>query len=364
MTPPRSIIGSILGTPWLRDPLRRRLTFAALAVVLGVLCFFPRTYVAETLLMPQESGGGLSAVLAQQASGAIVDLSALMGNKTSIELDMVVARSEAVIDDVIGKLHLVGKPGFGSLRQAQNALRNKLHMISLHGAVLQVTVADHDPQLAKQLAAAAADAIRDRLAAISLQTATEERAVTTNRLEDASIRLDRAKAALTQFRIENKMPSPQAQLTTGEGLLAGLQGQLQASETALTSLRQIVTDDNIQVVQLKAQIADLQNKIAAAKAAAPGSSQSLQGVAATNLRYYDLNREYMTDEILVQVYSRYLDEIVINEMSARQNLHVIQPAYIQPSGGVNEWAAALLLLVVLTAVGAEFYLATSGPKRA
>ncbi|HEX3407256.1 MAG TPA: hypothetical protein VHS81_08470, partial [Caulobacteraceae bacterium] len=222
----------MLDLPWLRDPLRRRLTFAALAIVLAVLCFFPEHYEATAELMPQESGGGLSAVLAQQATGAILDLGALAGNKTSIEADLAVARSEAVTDGVIANMHLTG-PKYGSLRSTQAKLQHKINIVAARGSMLLITVDDTDPEFAKSLANAAAEAIRQRLAQISIQQAADKRAVATNRLADASIRLDRAKQALTDFRQANHLPAPEAQMGAGVSILAGLQSELKIKQAAL-----------------------------------------------------------------------------------------------------------------------------------
>jgi len=356
VTPPRSVISRTLETPWFRSSLTRRLTFLVLALILAVLSFFPQHYVAEAELMPQESGGGLSAVLAQQASGAILDLGALVGNKTSVEADLTIARSHDVAQSVLDRLQLVGKPGFGDNRQAEAKLAKKVDVVAVRGSLLQIRVSDADPDFAKTLTAAVAQSIRDRLAQISLEQAAEKRSVATNRLADAAARLAKAQAALTQFRVANNLPAPEAQLGSGVNVVAGLQADLQTKQTQLAALRQVATDNNVQVRLLQAEIGGIQKAIAAATANSPKNPLNLQGVAQSTQRYYDLYREYQTDEILFQVYSRYLDELVIDELSAQQNMNVVEPAFIEPTRQLNFWAVGLLCFVILSALGAEYYL--------
>lgn len=359
MTPPNSLITWLLESPWLRKPTQRRIIFAVLALTAGLLCFYPEHYQAEAELMPQEGGGGLSAVLAQQSSGAILDLGALVGNKTSIDADLAVARSEAVVDGVIANMSIVGRPGFGDVRQAEAKLRNKINIVAARGALLLITVDDTDPRFAKSLANATAEAIRQRLAQISIQQAADKRAVAANRLADATIRLERAKQALTEFRVANHMPAPQAQLSAGVTILARLQADLQAKQAQLAALQQTATNDNIQVIATRAEIDNLQNQIAAAKSNTSNSNTNLQDLAKINLRYYDLDREYTTDELLYEVYSRYMDEVTIDELSATQNMNIVQPAFINPSRQLNTGAVGALALIALAFLGTEYYHAVS-----
>lgn len=357
MTPPRTIIGEILATPWFGDPLRRRLTFLVAAIVLAILCVYPEIYAAEAQLEPQTPGGGLSTILAQESNGSILDLGALTGAKTSVESDLTIARSHAVLDGVISRLNLVGKPGFRSLSQAESKLGHKINIIAIRGSILQITAHDRDPNFAKQLVDATATSVQDRLAEISLRQTAQKRAVDLNRLADANIRLAKAQAALNQFRIANKLPAPEAQLSAGVGLLASLQGELQAKQVELGSLQQFATDQNLSVRRVQAQIIGLENQISEAKRTEQGSGPAnLSTLAVINVRYADLYRDEIVAQTLYRVYTRYLDELTIDEMSAHENMNLIEPAYIDPNRQFNIPAVGLLILVLLVAATLEIYL--------
>lgn len=356
MKNPPTIIGTVMESRWMRNAARRRIATVLLVLLLGILCIWPEHYAAEAELMPQDNGGGLSGVLAEQASGAILNLGALAGNKPSIEADLTIARSHEVMAKTIARLNLTKRPGWGDARHAEVKLKKKVGVIAIRGSILQVTTHDRDPEFAKALAGAVAQSIQDRLAEVSLQQARNKREVALNRLAEATTRLANAQAALNQFRIANRLPAPEQQLGAGVGILAGLQSQLQAKEVQLRSLEQVATPDNIQIRVLQGEIASLRQQVAQAQNQGQGSGgPGLAGIAVVNTQYYNLYRDEKTAEVLYQVYNRYLEELTIDEMSANEAMYVIQPAYLNPNRQFNVWAVGLLLLVVMVAVGAEYY---------
>jgi uncharacterized protein involved in exopolysaccharide biosynthesis len=364
MTRPPTIIDAVLDARWFRDRTRRWLTFGVTAVLFGVLSIWPETYKAEAQLMPQESNGGLSSVLASEASGALLNLSVLTGSRTSIEEDVTIARGHSVIQDAIAKLKLVGRPGYPDARAAEAKLSKKLSVVAIRGSILDVTVHDSDRDFARRLVEAAAQSIQDRLAQISLQQAAQKREVTTNRLADATVRLAKAQEALNQFRLAHKLPAPEQQLGAGVGNLAGLQAQLESKQAQLSALSQIATPQNIQTKVIQADIASLRSQILQAqKASGAQGGGTLASVAIANTQYYNLVRDEHVAELLYQVYSRYLDEITIDEMSAMQNVQLIEPAFVDPRRQYNLVFAGLLGLIIAIAIGAEYYYAGSSVAR-
>jgi uncharacterized protein involved in exopolysaccharide biosynthesis len=352
MSRPPSLIDWVLDRPWFRDAVRRRATFAVAAVVLGLLVFFPQRYTAEAQLMPQESNGGLSSVLASQASGALLNLSVLTGSHTSIEQDLSIARSHEVMSRAVAKLKLVGKPGYPDAITAEAKITKLVGVIAIRGSILQLTASGHDRVFVKNLVSAVSESIQERLAEISLEETAEKRRVTMNRLQDASERLTKAQDALNAYRLNKNLPAPELQLGVGVSNLAGLQAQLQAQEVALKTLSQIATPNNIQVKVIEADIASLKSQIAQAQKTSGGA---LAGVAVANTEYYNLVRDVTVGQLLYQIYTRYLDELTIDEMSANQNVEVLEPAYIDPQRGFNMPFLGLFGLVVCLGIGAEYY---------
>ncbi|MBV8684709.1 MAG: hypothetical protein JO111_17680 [Caulobacteraceae bacterium] len=356
MTPPFTISGAILGTKWFQDRRRRRLSFLAAAIVLGLLCLFPQHYKAETELLPQEAGGGLAQLLAQQGSGSVLSLSSLTGENKSVETDLTIARSHVVIKDAVNHLHARFPDRTRNVQAAMIGFKTKLTIIAIRGSILQIAATDHDPAFAQALVTAVADGIRTQIAAVNLEGNRLKREVAENRMKDATQRLANAQQALTNFRIANHLAEPQEQLGAGVGALANLQGQLVGRQVQLAQLQQVATPDNLQMKVVETEIASLQKQIADVQSqshfeGAPG----LVGLSATSATYFNLYRDQITAQLLYTLYQRYLEELTIDAMSSNENIETIEPPYVHPERQYNILPIALLFVTIVLFALAEFY---------
>jgi uncharacterized protein involved in exopolysaccharide biosynthesis len=343
-------------TAWVRDARRRRSTLAILAGILAVLSLWPRPYLAKAELAPEPSSGGLSAMLAGGVPGGALNLNALLGQGQSIEAALAVARSHAVAQGVLIRLHLADHREFGDPPRAEVKLRKLVNIEAVRGAIIQIKVRDHDPQFAVTLASAYAAAIQDRLATIAMQQTSERRVVAVVRLNGATVALAKSQAALTAFRETNKLAAPESQLNVAVGHLAILQGQLQAKQVELDTLLIFATSGNVQVKAAQAQVASLQSQIAQLESnSSEAGVESLQAMPAKDTTYFNLYRDERYYESLYAIYTRYLEAATIDELSAQNNLSQIEPAYLDPARQFNVWAAGLLFVVILVAAASEFY---------
>ncbi len=356
MTRPFSLISWVLDGPWFGSPIRRRMTFAAILLVLGLLTLFPRHYLAETELMWEgEGGGGLAGMLG--GGGGALGLSALLGSHDTIEADLTIARSEAVIRDAIARLHLVGRPGFETEARAEIAVRKRVEIAALRGSILQVRVKDKDKALALDMVRAYTDAIAQRLRDLAVSQADEKTAITRDELAKATTELSAAQQALTQFRLAHHLAEPEFQLTAAAGELANLQGQLDAKRSELATLGRFETPDNVQYKIVLSEVQGLTERVAAAQQA-EGSDRAVQGlptISAVLTEYENLYRNDRYYQTLYNIYSQYLQEVEVNRLSANTNMDIVEPPYIHPGRQLNLVFVALFLTFVMLALGAEYY---------
>lgn len=352
-----TIIASVMGLRAVRDPRTRRLALAAAAVILAVLSIWPRQYLAKAELLPKDPGGGLSAILSGGANGGLLSLGALIGQRQSIEAELAVSRSHAVAADVVRRLRLTHRPGFGDADHAEARLRAKVRLEALRGSILLVSVRDTDRAFALALAGGYAAAVQDRLAALNLTQTAAKRAVAENRLSDATIRLARAQQTLARFRETNKLAAPEAQLSSAVVQLAALQGRLQAKEVDLSTLSQFATNQDVRIVALRAEIEGLRAEIAQAQTRSGATAASnLANMAAKDTEYFNLYRDEQFAQVLYQIYTRYLESTTIDELSVGANVDMVDPAYVDPGRQFNAPAEALFCLVLFLAGAAEFYI--------
>jgi len=363
MTPPPSILAGMLNSPWLRQPWKRRLIVGALALVLALLSVWPRTYIARADLIPDDSGGDLSSLLGASGSG-LLSLGALLGNHQSIEADLTIARSQAVIVDVVKRLDLVGRHGFGNELRAEVKLRKKADIESIRGSILQITVRDRDPSFALELVRGFVTSVRGRMTILNLDRAAQKKAVATNRIGEASIALARAQDALNRFRAANKLAVPEIQLGAAVTLITQLQAKLDGAEAALRTLRTFATDQNVQVQAVEAEISSLRDQIAASQSNVRESSGPTLGIMSPKIsEYQNLYRDERYADTVYEIYRRYLETVTVDELSATTNLNVVEPPFVDPARQYNIPAVGALFLVLLFGAVAEFYVLRPPPGR-
>lgn len=354
MTPPPSILAGVIGSSWFRNARKRRLTFLVLALLLAFLSVWPRRYEARAELKPADNSGGLSSMLGQ--SGGLASLGALLGSHDSIETDLAIARSQATLRGALAHLTPIERRHLGSEDGAEVALRKKIDVAALRGSILQITAHDGDPRLAKDLVAAYANGIQDRLASLNIAQTEERKAVAVSRLAETSTRLARAQAALTQFRTKNKLAAPELQIGSAVGVLASLQAKLEEATVELRTMREFATPDNVQVRALEAEIASLKNQISEAQSASGSSgSPTLGDISAQTAEYLNLFREEKISATLFQLYTGALEQITVDELSANTSANLVESPYVLPERQYNMLPVGLLILVILSAAISEAY---------
>jgi capsule polysaccharide export protein KpsE/RkpR len=310
---------------------------------------------------PQDSTGGLSGALAQ--AGALVSLNALVGNREPIEADLAIARSHVVLRDAAIELGAARrKPGEGplnpsALAKAELKIRHKVDVAAVRGNLLQIEVKDSNPRSAMDVAAAYENAIRKRVATLSLEQTAQRERVAIDRYQAAQNALAGAQTAITDFQVKNKFASPEAQLGVGVNLLAGLQGQYDAKEVQLRSLQQFATANNLQVRSLQSDLESLKTQIERARDAATGHSggPTLEGITIKNPQYFELVRNLNFEETLVGIYEKYLEETRIDIMSSDATVLEIEPPYVDPGRQYNGLPSGALGVLTIIFLLIEFY---------
>ncbi len=367
MTRPPSIIDVVLGTRWARDPLRRRVTIAVVLILLAVLCVWPRHYLAQTELLPNEAGSTLSSVLgsASGTAGGVLAFGTLIGNHASpIESDLTIARSQSVLTDVVARLRREGRIS-GDPERAEVQLRHKSDMEALRGGILKVSVVDKDPAFALAAVRNYVASLSERIAAITRVQAARKRAVTVSRLNAASVDLVQAQQALDRFRAANHLAAPEIQLGSAVSLVTGLQARLDAAEAQLRALQRFATPDNFQVQALTAEIAGLRDQLANAQAnGTDAQGPSVGGMTPVLTQYRNLYRNQLFAEAEYEIYRRYLGTVSVEDLAADINMDIVEPPYVDPERQLNTPAVGALILALMLAALAEFYIAqTPAPRR-
>lgn len=327
-----------------------------------MLSVWPRPYQASALLAPDDSAAGLSGLFS--GGGGVNLVSSLLGGRGTIEADLLVGRSNAVFLAVAQKLHDEGRYPEMGLEALQARLHRKVEVESARGSILQISIEDHDPDLARQIIENFVGVLRQRLTTLSRDQASEKMAIASKRMDDATQLYERAQQALTAYRASHRFSNPEIQQGVSQGTLVALQGQLQGAKTTLLTLERTQGPGNVQLQTLRDRIQVLQQQIVNLENGSVGGSvQSLATVNPEVAVYRNLLRDEGFAQGRYDIYKRYLESLTVQEAAAPLNLAVIDPPFIDPQRRFNAVPLGLLALLLLLSVAAEFYL-TSDPSRA
>jgi capsule polysaccharide export protein KpsE/RkpR len=285
-------------------------------------------------------------------------ISSLLGGRGTIEADLLVGRSNAVFTAVAKKLHQQGHYRRMSVERLNARLRRKVTLESERGSILQISIKDHDPDLARQVIEDFVVALRQRLTTLSRDQADAKRAIASQRMDEATQLYEQSQQVLNDYRASHHFTTPEVQQAVSQGGYVGLQAQLQAAETTLRYLEKTLGPDNFQLQTAKDQIQVLQRQISNLETKpGSGSIQSLAKINPELAKYRDLLRNEGFARGRYDIYKKYLESLTVQEVAAPLNMAVIDPPFIDPQRQFNVISLGLLVLVLAFAVLVEFYLA-------
>jgi uncharacterized protein involved in exopolysaccharide biosynthesis len=347
-------MAAVFSAPWVAHAGLRRGVCAGLAVILAILSIWPQPFHASALLAPDDSAAGLSGLF---SGGSGINLvSSLLGGRGTIEADLLVGRSQAVLAAVAQKLHDQGRYRGMSLEKLEARLRHKVDVESARGSILQISTDNHDPRLAQLIIEDYVLVLRQRLTNLSRDQAIEKRRIAGERMEEATRLLDQSQKILNDYRASHHFSTPEIQQAFSQGTEIALQGQLEAAQSTLLTLEKTAGPDNIQLQTVRDRIQVLQRQISDIEARpGSGSIQSLSNVNPEVTEYRNLLRNEGFAMGRYDIYKRYLESLTVQEVAAPLNVDVIDPPFVDPQRHFNVLPLGLLSLLVMLAVIAEFY---------
>jgi len=351
LTPPRTVIGSLVRVRLFGSPWTLRAIFAALLLIFAVLAFYPERYRAAVSLAPSDpSTLGLSGTLSQL--GAI---NSVFGNQAAIEVALKVARSVYVRETAAKELHLQQRMHFDDEIEMYRWLDKEVKIRTLRGGIIQFEIYLTDGALGRDIVGAYADATQAQLARISQRQTEYKRDVLVKLVTEASERLGRARSAYDAFRLSSRAPIPEVSFQYVAERIASLEAAINAKDVEIAAARQFGTDENFQVRQLLTQRQSLQRQLAEVQATNPMENSSVGGAVAASARGEQLRRELSIAQLLYENYRRFLEGTSVEDMTSTANVRILEPPFIDTERQINYSFLAAALGVLLLWAAIEFY---------
>jgi uncharacterized protein involved in exopolysaccharide biosynthesis len=312
-------------------------------LVTGVAAFLiPPTYESTTRLMPPDNQSASSLALMASAAGDKLSGLALdaLGLKSTGGLFIGVLQSRTVQDRLISRFNLRQVYGVSTLKDARERLAANTGISEdRKSGIIAISTEARSPQLAASLAQGYVEELNRLTTDVSTSSARRERVFIEQRLQAVKQDLDDASRDFSNFSSKNTAIDISAQGKAMVDAAARLQGELIASEGALSSLRQIYTDNNVRVRELKARVDELNRQLgnlrgtdaSLEKDAAPSNSSSypsIRELPVLGVAYADYYRRLKIQESVYEILTKQCELAKIQEAKEIPTVKVLDAANI------------------------------------
>lgn len=249
---------------WGRRQLFLRATAIGLVVSTLVAFVIPKSYISTTQLMPPDthSPSVMAAIAAKNGGGLASVADDLLGLKTTGALFIGVLRSQTSQNRLIQQFDLKKVYGKRLVMDARLKLdENTSISEDRKSGIITISVTDHNPQRAADLANAYVDELNSLVVNLSTSSAHRQRVFLEERLKVVKEELDDASNQLAQFSSKNNTLDIEQEGKAMLDVAANLAGQMVAAQAQLEGLRRIYTDNNPRVQSLNARVGELRKQL-------------------------------------------------------------------------------------------------------
>jgi uncharacterized protein involved in exopolysaccharide biosynthesis len=359
---------------WEQRRFLLRWTVIGLVVSLVVALLIPSRYEATTRLMPpdNQSGGGAAALLAVAGRGGsgsgsgsgsgLAGLAGdLLGTKNSGALFVGILSSRTVQDRLIEEFDLRREYWDSKMEDARIDLANHTGVTEdRKSGIISVSVWDHNPQRAADIAGAYVKELDRLVAQVSTSAARRERIFLEDRLHVVKQDLDASAVKFSEFASKNTAIDIPAQGKAMVEAAATLQGQLIFAESELHGLEAIYTDQNVRVKALRARVSELRSQLgkiggesgtagALSSKSDPSLYPSIRQLPVLGVTYADLYQQTKIQATVFELLTQQYELAKVQEAKEIPSVKVLDAAVVPTKKSFPPRGA-------FTAVGAAFFL--------
>jgi uncharacterized protein involved in exopolysaccharide biosynthesis len=364
--PPRQDISVLDLAVILLERKRFIIWFVLVAIVLAVVVAFilPVRYEAKVVLLPPAQNTSISSTLVGQMGnmGSLGSLASLAGGTLGLKnpADMYVSflTSRTVEDAVIQRFHLMSEYHAKRISDARKELERRTTVVAGNkDGLIRISLEDHDPNRAAELANGYVDEFRKLSASLAITEAARRRLFFEQQLQDAKDKLSQAEEAMTRTEQSTGVLQIDSQARSLIESAAALRAQVVAKQVQIEGMRAFATDDNPSLILAKQQLAALQSQLdhLAGSKRDPGSDINLSKgrVTQAGMEYLRRYRDLKYEETVFQLLAKELEIAKLDEAREGSIVQVVDAA-VPPDRKSSPHRS----LIVLIAAVAAFIVAT------
>jgi len=253
---------------WADRRLMLRAAAVSLAASLTISLLIPNTYVSQARIMPPEHSGSEAALLGALAGRSLEGellgglAASLMQGRSSGALFVDLLRSGSVTSPLIDRFKLQDVYGKRYRVDAAKVLARRTDITQdKKSGIITVSVKDHDPRRARDMAQAYLDELNLLVNRTNTSSAHQERVFIEKRLASVKSDLERAQEAMSEFSSTHSTIDLKEQAKATVESQAKLEGEMVVAQAELQSLEQVYGNENVRVRAAEARVGSLRREM-------------------------------------------------------------------------------------------------------
>ena len=238
--------------------------FTVVAVIVSLL--LPRSYTATVILLPPQQNSSLNSQLAAQLGnlGGIVQMAgggSLLKNSNDMYVAML--KSRTVEDAMVNRFGLMQEYRKKYLSDARKAFEDHANVDgSGKDGLIHISVEDHDPKRAADLANGYVDQFRELSKNLAFTEAQQRRLFFEDQLKQANQNLGDAEVAMREIEQKTGVIQIDVQARALIESAAALRAQIAAKEVQIQGMQTYATGENAQLVEAEQELTGLRAQLA------------------------------------------------------------------------------------------------------
>jgi tyrosine-protein kinase Etk/Wzc len=304
-------------------------------VSLVVSFLLPVRYTATVILLPPQQKSSLTEMFASQL-GSVGSLASLAGGGLSIKNpnDMYVAmfKSQTVENGMVRRFGLMQEYHKAYLSDARKEFeQNTTTDGNGKDGLIHISVEDHDPKRAAELANGYVDEFRDLSQHLAISEAAQRALFFKEQLAQANDKLVKAEDALVETEKKTGLIQVNAQARALIESAASLNAQIAAKEVQIQGIRTYANGDNAQLIRAEQELDGLRAQLAKL-----GGSQDVSAggiivpkglVPTASLEYVRRVRDVKYYDTIFNILAQQFELAKLDEAKEGALIQVVDPAY-------------------------------------
>ena len=313
---------------------RKILAYTIVAMVLGIVLalVLKPTFSASALILPPEQGHSVSSLMGQL--GQLGPLASLAGGgalHTPADMYVGILGSRTIADNIIKEFDLKAEYRAKKIEDAETRLKSNTRFLATKDGLIHVTVEDHDPKRASDLANAYLDQLYSMNSHLAITEAAQRRVFFDEELAGEKNALTKAESDLKQTEEKSGVIQLSAQAQSIIRNIAQIRAEIASREVQVQSMRTFATDQNPETVRAQEEITALRAQLALLEKDPQNLQSSAFDFAAgrvpeLSLDYARKLREVRYHESLYELLAKQYEAARIDEAKAAPIIQVVDRA--------------------------------------